>query len=155
MHLLSALLAADKSSTALAEVCHREKLPKALLDSVVANAEAVVMQHSSKAHVSLGICNAVVLTMNRDTFSCMSASPYMLCLSQMFALCRVVAQTQLHYSENTHSCAWLCLQGALQVLEGQLGLLLDLTAAGGPYAQKASTKAVADAGVLPALARCK
>jgi hypothetical protein len=48
-----------------------------------------------------------------------------------------------------------CLQGALQVLEGQLFLLLSLTMAGGPMAQKASTKAVADAGVLPALARCK
>lgn len=47
------------------------------------------------------------------------------------------------------------LQGALQVLEGQLFLLLSLTMAGGPMAQKASTKAVADAGVLPALARCK
>lgn len=46
-------------------------------------------------------------------------------------------------------------QGALQVLEGQLFLLLSLTMAGGPMAHKASTKAVADAGVLPALARCK
>lgn len=51
-------------------------------------------------------------------------------------------------------CVWM-LQGALQVLEGQLFLLLSLTMAGGPAAQKASTKAVADAGVLPALARCK
>jgi hypothetical protein len=51
LHLLATLLSADKSSTALAEVCHREKVPKALLDSVVAHAEGVVMQHSSKAQV--------------------------------------------------------------------------------------------------------
>jgi hypothetical protein len=53
-----------------------------------------------------------------------------------------------------HVCVCV-LQGALQVLEGQLFLLLSLTMAGGQAAQKASTKAVADAGVLPALARCK
>ena len=51
LHLLATLLSADKSSTALAEVCYREKVPKALLDSVVAHAEGVVMQHSSKAQV--------------------------------------------------------------------------------------------------------
>lgn len=51
LHLLATLLSADKSSTVLAEVCHREKVPKALLASVVAHAEGVVMQHSSKAQV--------------------------------------------------------------------------------------------------------
>lgn len=51
LHLLATLVSADKSSTVLAEVCHREKVPKALLDSVVAHAEGVVMQHSSKAQV--------------------------------------------------------------------------------------------------------
>jgi hypothetical protein len=55
LHLLATLLSADKSSTALAEVCHREKVPKALLDSVVANAEGVVMQHSNKAQVGPSI----------------------------------------------------------------------------------------------------
>jgi hypothetical protein len=52
LHLLTALLAADKS-TALAEVCHREKLPKALLESVVSNASSVIEQHSSKTQVWL------------------------------------------------------------------------------------------------------
>lgn len=58
LHLLSTLLSSDKHSTALAEVLHRERVPKALLDSVVAHAEGVVMQHSSKSQVRVwcGTC---------------------------------------------------------------------------------------------------
>lgn len=157
VHLLSALLAADKSSTALAEVCHREKLPKALLDSVVANAEAVVMQHSSKAQVSLGVCNASVPTMRVWCIPRLASFTFMRYHLQTIALRKDGGTNSFAIFRKTPLTVMLglFLQGALQVLEGQLGLLLDLTAAGGPYAQKASTKAVADAGVLPALARCK
>jgi hypothetical protein len=67
LHLLATLLSADKSSTVLAEVCHREKVPKALLDSVVAHAEGVVMQHSSKAQVRWLSLNTQVLRQWIDT----------------------------------------------------------------------------------------
>jgi hypothetical protein len=46
-------------------------------------------------------------------------------------------------------------QAALLVLEAQLSVLLALTSAGGPLAQRSSTKQVADAEALPILTSCK
>jgi len=51
LHLLSGLLSADKSSTVLAELLHRDKVPRALLDCVVGHAEAVIMSHAHQAQV--------------------------------------------------------------------------------------------------------
>lgn len=59
LHLLSGLLSADKSSTVLAELLHRDKVPRALLDCVVGHAEAVIMSHAHKAQVRGGGCVVV------------------------------------------------------------------------------------------------
>jgi hypothetical protein len=60
LHLLSALVAADPSSTEVAAALHRQKLPRSLLQAVHDHAPHILLQPASKSQVGGGggVCGA-------------------------------------------------------------------------------------------------
>lgn len=51
LHLLSALIAADPASTALADALHRANVPRGLLESVATHAPQILLQPAHKSQV--------------------------------------------------------------------------------------------------------